>query len=69
MAGLGPSSNVSATAEGSPVCRTVGPKSCEDGATAPHAKTAAAAAKPAPTLKPGTEFIRNQIFAWGAGWA
>lgn len=34
--GFGPSSNVSATTDRSPVCRRVGPKICAEGATAAH---------------------------------
>ncbi len=43
-AGLGPSSKVRAMEAGSPVWRMVGPKSCEEGATAPQEKTPPAAA-------------------------
>jgi hypothetical protein len=50
-AGLGPSSNVSATDESLPVTRSVRPKSCACGAAAPHANVPAAAATPAPAAR------------------
>jgi hypothetical protein len=54
-AGFGPSSNVSATADESPVCLRVGPKSCAEGATAAHENTPPAAHNPAAPSKAGME--------------
>src|ERR1019366_9506215 len=48
--GLGPSSNVRAIFFAPPVCRSVGPYNCEEGATAPHAAIPATPSAPADTI-------------------
>jgi hypothetical protein len=61
-AGFGPSSNVSAIVDKSPVWRIVLPKSCDDGATAAHENIPAAAHTPAATDNSGIIPIA-EIFA------
>src|SRR6185437_8683282 len=52
-AGFGPSSNVSATVDASPVVHTVRPNSCDRVCTAPHAPTAAPPNTTAPAVAHG----------------
>src|SRR5579862_470709 len=56
MAGFGPSSNVSASSRGEPVCRTVAPNSCDPAFTAAYEVTA-----PAATAAAGTPISQGFI--------
>ena len=63
-AGFGPSSKVRAIFSAAPVCRSVGPYNCEDGATAPQAAIPAADKAPVETtIGQGFNTSPKSIFA------